>query len=79
MLTVVRRFTPRTHIPWVMTFSNKAPKAEGIISCLHCSNESFAPGAERNRVSGNPAGVGIASKLTGVDEENASNVEINDG
>jgi hypothetical protein len=62
-----------------MTFSDNAPKAEGIINCLHCINESFAPGAERNRVSGNPAGVGIASKLTGVDNEKASSVVSNDG
>jgi hypothetical protein len=79
MLTVVRRFTPLTHIPCVMTFSSSAPRAEGIINCLHCINVSFVPDPGRNRVSGNPAGVGIASKLTGVDIENASNVETNDG
>jgi hypothetical protein len=79
MLTVVKRFTPLTHIPCVMTFSNKAPRAEGIINCLHCIKVSFVPDPARNRVSGNPGGVGIASRLTGVDREKASNVEINDG
>jgi hypothetical protein len=62
-----------------MTFSNNAPRAEEIINCLHCINESFAPGAERNRDSGKAEGVGITSRLTGLDRENASNVEINDG
>jgi hypothetical protein len=63
----------------VITFSSNAPRAEGITNCLHCINESFAPGAERNRDSGKAEGVGIASKLTGVDKENASNVDIKDG
>jgi len=51
--------------------------AEGIISCLHCIGLSLrtVPAAERNRVSGNAVGVGIASRLTGVDSENASNVD----
>jgi len=61
-----------------MTFSNNAPRAEGIINCLHCINVSFVFDPARNRVSGSPAGVGIASKLTGVDSEKASNVDSND-
>jgi hypothetical protein len=62
-----------------MTFRSNAPRAEGIINCLHCINVSFVLDPARNRVSGNPGGVGIASRLTGVDREKASNVEINDG
>jgi hypothetical protein len=62
-----------------MTLSSSAPRAEGIINCLQCINESLAPVAERNRDSGKAEGVGIANRLTGVDRENASNVEIKDG
>jgi hypothetical protein len=51
-----------------MTFRSNAPRAEGIINCLHCINVSFVLDPARNRVSGNPGGVG-----------KASNVEINDG
>ena len=64
----------------MITFNKSAPRAEGIINCLHCINESFDPDPmDRNRNFGTAVGMGIASRLTGVESEKASNVDSNDG
>lgn len=71
-------------MPWVMTLSNNAPRAEGIINSLHCSNApltaSLASGSDRNvDWIGNIAGVGMANRVTGVDMAKADQVEVRVG
>ena len=69
--------------PWVMTLSNSAPRAEGIITCLHCMRPPFDPGPpcgrDKYRESGIMDGAGMVKSEKGVEEENASNVDNSEG
>lgn len=84
-LTAVSRFTPRTHMPCVMTFNNNAASAEGIINWRHWIRLPLTvdptSGMDRKLLAciGSPAGVGSANRLMGVDRAKADHVAVRVG